>query len=262
MWSEDDPKKLTASNDNLNDIIEEANGAVSEAAESAVLAALSESNAYNSEQKADLWANQDKYVEVEPGLYSAKHWALLAQDIVVGAEGVPIGAIMMWAGIIFNIPVGYHLCDGTNNTPDLSDRFVLGTIEEAEVGETGGSDTLDQLHLPSHTHGLGSGVIGDNAHDHGNGDLEAAASTDSEHVHDLLADDPQDQGSDKFMFGPGKGGTSYAQTRAGGGAHSHNITGRTASTTHAHGISGSTETVGSGAIYKPKYYKLAYIMRA
>merc|ERR1719362_2207293 len=39
---------------------------------------------------------------------------------------VPTGTIVMWSGSIQNIPNGWKLCDGSNNTPDLRDRFILG----------------------------------------------------------------------------------------------------------------------------------------
>ena len=37
------------------------------------------------------------------------------------------GIVTMWSGTINNIPFGWALCDGTNGTPDLRGRFVLGT---------------------------------------------------------------------------------------------------------------------------------------
>lgn len=36
------------------------------------------------------------------------------------------GIICLWGGAIVDIPAGWHLCDGTNGTPDLRDRFVIG----------------------------------------------------------------------------------------------------------------------------------------
>ena len=40
---------------------------------------------------------------------------------------LPIGTILPYVGYLANIPSGWHLCDGTNGTPDLSDRFLEGT---------------------------------------------------------------------------------------------------------------------------------------
>jgi hypothetical protein len=57
------------------------------------------------------------------------------------AGGVPTGGIIMWSGSIANIPSGFSLCDGTNGTPDLTDRFVVGAGGSEAVGDTGGTDT-------------------------------------------------------------------------------------------------------------------------
>ena len=40
---------------------------------------------------------------------------------------VPVGTIIMWSGT--QLPEGWSVCDGTNNTPNLIDRFVLATTE-------------------------------------------------------------------------------------------------------------------------------------
>lgn len=49
---------------------------------------------------------------------------------------VPSGAIIMWSGTSDNIPSGYVLCDGSNNTPNLIDKFIVGGTSSAEVGST------------------------------------------------------------------------------------------------------------------------------
>lgn len=49
-----------------------------------------------------------------------------------------IGTIVIWSGTKDNIPSGWQLCDGTNGTPDLRDKFVLGAGEEFAVGNAGG----------------------------------------------------------------------------------------------------------------------------
>lgn len=64
------------------------------------------------------------------------------------------GMIVMWSGSVTNIPSGWALCDGTNNTPNLKDRFIVGAGDSYKLGDTGGSAevrlTLDQI--PSHNH--------------------------------------------------------------------------------------------------------------
>jgi hypothetical protein len=54
---------------------------------------------------------------------------------------IPAGVIVMWAGLLANIPVGWHLCNGTNGTPDLRNRFIKGADQAADPGTTGGSTT-------------------------------------------------------------------------------------------------------------------------
>lgn len=69
--------------------------------------------------------------------------------------GIPSGGIIMWSGDISKIPAGWKLCDGSNGTPDLRDRFVVGAGTSYSTGATGGSI--------SHSHGtsgFGSGYAG------------------------------------------------------------------------------------------------------
>ncbi len=54
---------------------------------------------------------------------------------------VPGGFIGMWSGSAETIPTGWALCDGTNGTPDLTDRFILGAGKGYASGTTGGAKT-------------------------------------------------------------------------------------------------------------------------
>jgi len=56
------------------------------------------------------------------------------------------GIICIWSGSIASIPAGWALCDGTNGTPDLRDRFVPGAGGTEPPGTIGGS--------ASHTHDI------------------------------------------------------------------------------------------------------------
>ena len=47
--------------------------------------------------------------------------------------------IIAWYGNTGNIPTGFVLCDGNNNTPDLRDRFIVGAGSAYSPGDTGGS---------------------------------------------------------------------------------------------------------------------------
>lgn len=59
------------------------------------------------------------------------------------------GMIILWSGSSASIPSGWVLCNGSNSTPDLRDRFVVGAGSTYAVGATGGSANAT---LVSHTH--------------------------------------------------------------------------------------------------------------
>jgi len=56
---------------------------------------------------------------------------------------IAIGVITAWAGGLGNIPPGWKLCDGTNGTPDLRDKFVVATGPIFAVDDTGGAIAHD-----------------------------------------------------------------------------------------------------------------------
>ena len=65
---------------------------------------------------------------------------------------VPVGGIIMWSGS--DIPTSWALCNGSNGTPDLSGKFVLGMSASHSIGQTGGEEihTLSIDEMPAHTH--------------------------------------------------------------------------------------------------------------
>jgi len=86
-----------------------------------------------------------------------------ATQIIAGA--VPSGVICIWNGDASSVPAGWAICDGSNGTPDLRDRFVIGAGGSYAQGSNGGSKnviptctftsgahTLTDAELPSHTH--------------------------------------------------------------------------------------------------------------
>jgi hypothetical protein len=70
------------------------------------------------------------------------------------------GMIMLWSGSSATIPSGWLLCDGSNSTPDLRNRFVVGATSTYAVGATGGS--ADAI-VVSHTH---TATVTDSGHSH------------------------------------------------------------------------------------------------
>ena len=149
-------------------------------------------------------------------------------------SAVPVGVISLWSGASNAIPAGYALCDGTNSTPDLRNRFVVGAGSTHAVGATGGS--ADAI-VPSHTHGL------------------TAASTDTHAMSGtFVASKPQAATGVFSVVGGQGGGADGGQATAGL---------YTLSDSHNHGLTGSTDSTGSSATNAnlPPYYALCYIMK-
>lgn len=80
----------------------------------------------------------------------------MGNDVLIHKNGtyLPPGSIIVWYGEPNKIPLGWHLCDGTNGTPDLRNRFIVGAGDTYSVGDTGGQDTVELTtdELPAHTH--------------------------------------------------------------------------------------------------------------
>ena len=66
----------------------------------------------------------------------------------------PYGAIVIWSGDPASLPTGWVLCDGTNSTPDLRDKFVINAGNTYTKGASGGTAniTLTNTELPAHRH--------------------------------------------------------------------------------------------------------------
>lgn len=79
--------------------------------------------------------------------------AITADKLAVGVA-IPPGGVIMWSGAANAIPQGWKLCDGTNGTPNLKDKFIVGAGGEYAVGDSGGFKevalTIEQM--PSHSH--------------------------------------------------------------------------------------------------------------
>lgn len=72
---------------------------------------------------------------------------------------VPAGVIVMWSGTVATIPSGWFLCNGSNGTPDLRDRFIIGASQDdSGVAKTNVTGSLTQTGgskdaiVVSHTH--------------------------------------------------------------------------------------------------------------
>ena len=69
------------------------------------------------------------------------------------------GIVAIWSGAIVDIPAGWLICDGTNDTPDLRDRFVLGAGGSANPNDTGGTSTHTHTFTSNgHIHDFAAGT--------------------------------------------------------------------------------------------------------
>jgi len=94
-------------------------------------------------------------------------------------EEVLTGFILLWNGLIANIPAGWQLCNGTNGTPDLRDKFVVGaqaditgvakTCVTGVYTQVGGCNThyhtgtIAVTAHAAHTHVFGTIAVADHA---------------------------------------------------------------------------------------------------
>ena len=96
--------------------------------------------------------------------------AVTADKLAQGVA-VPPGTIVMWSGSTSDVPHGWVLCNGQNQTPDLRDRFVVGAGGTYNTGSTGGSCTLDlqhshisDLHQHNAKHGHTASSVANHSH--------------------------------------------------------------------------------------------------
>ena len=171
----------------------------------------------------------------------------------VAVDGsIPVGGIIAWSGKINDIPAHWHLCDGTEGTPNLLDRFILAAGSTYAVGETGGAATVDA----SHTHAVGTlDAAAESAHTHGVGTLDAAA--EAAHTHavgtlDAAAESSHTHAAGGIDAAPESSHTHGDGTLAAdaGGAHQHPDSDGTyyaIDDTHDHTLTKSTSAVQSGS---------------
>lgn len=172
---------------------------------------------------------------------------------------VPVGGIIMWSGTIATIPANWALCDGSNSTPDLRDKFIIGATADSggaaktnvtgAATQTGGSkDAVNIAH--THTTSATGTTNTTGSHSH--------TATDSGHVHaNGLAASNNNYGaggSNGTLQGGGlnTGSASANISVAANGSHSHTVS--TTGTAASSGVSGTNLNL-------PPYYALAFIRR-
>jgi hypothetical protein len=161
----------------------------------------------------------------------------IASCAFVLSNSVPTGLIAMWYGTIATIPTGWYLCNGSNGTPDLRDKFVIGaSSDETAIAKTNVTGALTQSGgskdaiAVSHTHTATSSV------------------SDPGHSHSI---------SPGYMIGNNEGSTGRTDGGQAGVRYS------TASASTGISVSTSISTVGSSGTNAnlPPYFALAYIMK-
>ena len=153
----------------------------------------------------------------------------LATTAFVLANAIPSGLISLWSGTIANIPTGWYLCNGSNSTPDLRNKFIIGadadvtslakTSITGTATQTGGTKDATTV---SHTHTI----------------------TDPGHKHTIPVSGP-----DVFGGGP------YAYNAIYNNVNTDTSTVTTGISINSAGSSGTNQNL-------PPYYALAYIMKA
>jgi hypothetical protein len=201
---------------------------------------------------------------------------------------VPPGGIIMWSGSSATVPQGWALCDGSNGTPNLRDRFIVGAGASYGSGATGGNNADHSHSVP----GLGFSGSGSATGNISSENLSAhslsanvAIGNHDAHAHGVnLTSDAASADTHTFLAGTVAGDHTYTQT-----IHTHGVNGNVNSTTvtahsvttqpafsnhNAHGhtfssgsssVSGTTSggTSGGASIgtNMPAFYALAFIMR-
>ena len=83
---------------------------------------------------------------------------------------IPSGVIVMWSGSVATIPSGWYLCNGSNSTPDLRNKFIIaanaddgGAAKTSVTGSATQSGGSKDAIVVSHTH---TATVTDSGHTH------------------------------------------------------------------------------------------------
>jgi hypothetical protein len=71
----------------------------------------------------------------------------------------PVGGIIMFSGLVASIPTGWQLCNGTNGTPDLRDKFVIGA-----TADSGGQAKTNITGAPLKSGGSKDAIVATHTH--------------------------------------------------------------------------------------------------
>jgi hypothetical protein len=181
-------------------------------------------------------------------------------NLISGAGAFPAGGIILWSGTVGTIPTGWALCDGTNGTPDLRDKFVVGAggnYTPADAGGTAAVTVPSSAHshaITVESHALSISEIPSHAHPGWKSSTFTRGQSTSTAL--VAPGETGDAGSPpEVPAGPDTELNSVTtsnpitRTTGGGGGHSH-------------GASSASVTIASQELEnRPPYYALAYIMK-
>jgi len=156
---------------------------------------------------------------------------------------VPKGSIIMWSGALVAVPAGWQLCDGTNGTPDLRNKFIYGVATGENPGAAGGATSHSHTYTTVIAHGHS---VSDPGHKHW--------------VSSAQRDDGNGGGcmGNTQMYGLWSDASSYTADDPSYGAGRYDrAVGTGISITSAGSASGTT----SAPTVLPPYMKLAFIMK-
>lgn len=172
---------------------------------------------------------------------------------------VPRGVIWMWNSTAASIPTGWQLCNGSNGTPDLRDRFIVGAGASYTPGTTGGNNTvtLSSTQMPPHIHPISivtsTGSAGGHTH----------TVSDPGHSHSYVkSQNAYDQVPSPLA--PAYGYTAWSTTTTTTGSSATGVSlAAAANHTHTINISDTTGSQGDGQPHenRPPYYALCYIQK-
>ncbi len=162
-------------------------------------------------------------------------------------SSIPKGMIMMWYGAINQIPYGWALCNGTNGTPDLRNRFVVGAGHSYQPGNIGGANnvTLNVNQIPAHNHSGSTGYAG--SHQHW---MEGQYANGLSHRHRTIP------GQTTVDMGFGGGSDADPNDRRWRGHVNTDYQGN-----HTHSFSTHNTGGNQGHENRPPYHALAFIMK-
>ena len=187
-------------------------------------------------------------------------------DTSVQTTALPIGTVAIWSGSIASIPTGWQLCDGTNGTPNMVDKFFVGAGTTYSVGSTGGSSTvtLSSSQITGHSHTISVSLAPDGAHLHS---IDPAPGGDHTHATGAPAASPVLRSGTPTLEAYTPGSTGSSQTVPGamgnaGSPHQHTVT-VTAAGSHTHTVTVALNNAGVADAHNnmPPYYALAFIMK-